>query len=836
MRRARKASCVGTGGRIFDIMKAMKRSASKAGQEARQPTQRTAVHEAGAARRAVSRTGKGSGRPRQPISRYLGVIFIAAVIVPSVLLAVISLRAAGREEAYVEVQLSRTLLSEDLLITGMINAETEKIRSELAETLEVAAAANPGKSLAKWKADNPLVSVPFFVTSAGLILWPASSTGRSGAEEAFLRENKEFLGNRAFTPVYQNIAFAFQDTILAESERLLETGRSRETAPSKVLKAVKDASAAPAVATAADASGAPTQAAVKNENAQAPAVIGAAEQTKAAPAQVPAALDKAPAAVNAVPPAANATASPVVPESTTAVKMRANSPDAPIGRITGADAEPSPVVGPAAGFEADRKEAVKETEISGTGDEVKKAVDSLSVQQAAVVEDKLAKQKAVEIFAQSDTIRSKVYQEAQQKGDVTNTRVVQPVAQSAQAANRQEQSLYISEEMSFGQITGTAPSGIIPRFVGEKLTFLFWEKQDDGGIAGCEMAASVLKPRLAAVISDSYTPTRILAVLDEKGEPLSVPAGAGNRDWRRPFVSQEIGETFPRWEVASYLTSPQELSARARASALTIWIMVIILFISVAGGGTLVLTSLNAEVRMARNKSTFVTNVSHELKTPLTSISLFVELLRKGRRSDPKKVGQYLSLISGETERLTRLINNVLDFSSIEKGRRRYSRSPVDLVPICRDLFEGQRLRLESREFSVEFSSCAQSVYAEADAEAVKQAVLNLVSNAEKYSPDIKEIQVHLEREEGFAVIHVRDRGSGVPEHLREKIFQEFFRVDDSLTSRVKGTGLGLTIARRIARDLGGDLVCSARAGGGSDFALKLAIARVQGAVKGAEA
>ena len=257
--------------------------------------------------------------------------------------------------------------------------------------------------------------------------------------------------------------------------------------------------------------------------------------------------------------------------------------------------------------------------------------------------------------------------------------------------------------------------------------------------------------------------------------------------------------------------------------------MVFILFVSVAGGGTMVLTSVYGEIRLAQRKATFVTNVSHELKTPLTSISLFVELLRQKRQPDPAKREQYLSLIAAESERLTRLINNVLDFSSQERGVKRYAMRSLDAALAAQEIVEGQRMRLEGRGFTLRFSSATGPALVRADPEALKQVLLNLLSNAEKYSPDRKEIDVEVTREpiEGARgpariVIHVRDRGIGVAEQNRERIFREFFRVDDSLASRVQGSGLGLTIARRIARDHGGDLVCASRDGGGSDFIVHL--------------
>ena len=217
------------------------------------------------------------------------------------------------------------------------------------------------------------------------------------------------------------------------------------------------------------------------------------------------------------------------------------------------------------------------------------------------------------------------------------------------------------------------------------------------------------------------------------------------RDWRRPFVAREVGETLPRWEAAAYLTRPDAISAQARSSSLVIWIMVMILFVSVAGGGTMVLSSVYGEMRLAQQKATFVTNVSHELKTPLTSISLFVDLLRRKGPLPAAKKEQYLSLMASETERLTRLINNVLDFSR-EKGAKRYAMRAVDVSEVAEQIVESQRVRLESRGFTISLEPAPGPAVVRADPEALKQVLLNLLSNAEKYSAGTKEIAVTVKR------------------------------------------------------------------------------------------
>src|SRR5208337_2757701 len=173
-----------------------------------------------------------------------------------------------------------------------------------------------------------------------------------------------------------------------------------------------------------------------------------------------------------------------------------------------------------------------------------------------------------------------------------------------------------------------------------------------------------------------------------------------------------------------------------------------------------------------------------------------------------------------------RLVNNVLDFSARERGGKRYAVRVVDAARVTREIVESQRTGLESRGFRLSVSVDGADAFVRADPEALKQAVLNLLSNAEKYSPERKEIEVEVRGTTAAGAesvtVHVRDRGIGVAEKDRERIFREFVRVDDSLSSRVRGTGLGLTIARRIARDHGGDISCLPRAGGGSEFIVRL--------------
>jgi signal transduction histidine kinase len=224
-------------------------------------------------------------------------------------------------------------------------------------------------------------------------------------------------------------------------------------------------------------------------------------------------------------------------------------------------------------------------------------------------------------------------------------------------------------------------------------------------------------------------------------------------------------------------------------------------------------------MKVASQKTTFVANVSHELKTPLTSIRLYAELLLSGRQNDEERRREYLRTIVSETDRLSHLIDNVLSFS--RRGREKLKTERVSLSDVVRETVAQIEPHLAKQGFSV---SCAApgDLIARGDREALKQVVMNLMSNAEKYSGEGREIAVECRTSSGFVRADISDRGPGVPPAITERIFQEFFRGDDSLSAPRSGTGLGLSIARGIARAHGGDVIYSPREGGGSVFSLLL--------------
>jgi signal transduction histidine kinase len=241
-------------------------------------------------------------------------------------------------------------------------------------------------------------------------------------------------------------------------------------------------------------------------------------------------------------------------------------------------------------------------------------------------------------------------------------------------------------------------------------------------------------------------------------------------------------------------------------------------------GLLLVWSNVRREVRLSRLKSDFVANVSHELKTPLALIRLFAETLELGRVPTEEKKKQYYRVIHKESHRLTQLINNILDFSRIEAGRREYRAAPTDPNRVVAEVLDAYRFSIEQNGFVLESKLAEDLPEVEADKEALSQALINLINNAIKYSPDEKFIRVTTSREEDKVRISITDHGIGIASSEQRKIFEKFYRAEHSLVHETKGSGLGLALVRHIMDAHGGTVELASAAGKGSVFTLVLPI------------
>ncbi|HEY1172673.1 MAG TPA: HAMP domain-containing sensor histidine kinase [Verrucomicrobiae bacterium] len=390
-----------------------------------------------------------------------------------------------------------------------------------------------------------------------------------------------------------------------------------------------------------------------------------------------------------------------------------------------------------------------------------------------------------------------------------------------------------ASEAEFHQLIGEASEGMMARFLQNRLNVMTWYRspRNSNLVYGAKLDLSKLTDGLKSVVhtlNPELGGNVCVALLDDSARPVSRSHPDFTASWKRPFVAAEIGEALPHWEIAFYQLNPGKLNSAAVTLKFTLALLVSLLLMAIIIGGWLIGRDLHRELRLARQKTDFVSNVSHELKTPLTSIRMFAELLADGRVTDPDKQRGYLHIITAESARLTRLINNVLDFARLERGEKKYQMHQLDVATVTRDSAEALRAHLESHGFKLELSLPETPVYVIGDADALAQIVVNLLSNAEKYSGESHDIRLHLfvaAYPFPHAELQVLDRGRGVPKGCEEKIFEQFYRAHDSLSSGIQGSGLGLTLARQIARAHGGELKYIAREGGGSCFTLHLPLA-----------
>ena len=211
--------------------------------------------------------------------------------------------------------------------------------------------------------------------------------------------------------------------------------------------------------------------------------------------------------------------------------------------------------------------------------------------------------------------------------------------------------------------------------------------------------------------------------------------------------------------------------------------------------------STRVQLKLAQKKDDFISAVSHELRTPLTSIRMYSEMLEKDWVKSKDKLAEYYGSMRQESERLSRLIENVLDFSRIQKGRKKYAFSVGDINRCVADVVEMIRPYAAQNGFSIktELGQLGQKTF---DRDAVTQIVVNLLDNAIKYArnADDKTITVRTRNDSRYILLEVEDHGHGVPHRLRHKVFEQFYRTGSEATRETTGTGLGLALVKRFAQ------------------------------------
>ena len=294
-----------------------------------------------------------------------------------------------------------------------------------------------------------------------------------------------------------------------------------------------------------------------------------------------------------------------------------------------------------------------------------------------------------------------------------------------------------------------------------------------------------------------------------------------------PPVNTSFPSNLPSWSLTLYPEDPGLFVSLFRpGQSLFLYIFIAIVII-LAFGLFFTIQTVNNELHLSKMKSYFISTVSHEFKSPLTSIRQMAEMLVHDRVPSPERQRKYYTSILKQSERLSHLINNILDFSKMEEGKRSFLFEKTDIVPVVRDIVETFRQHNVDQGFLIDLLIPEPLPDVVFDREAMEQVIHNLLDNACKYSGDSRKIEVHLSSKGNKIIISVIDHGIGIKKDDLDKIFGRFYRAGEELTQTVKGSGIGLTIVKQIVEAHHGEITVESSPGKGSKFTINIPLSGI---------
>lgn len=373
-----------------------------------------------------------------------------------------------------------------------------------------------------------------------------------------------------------------------------------------------------------------------------------------------------------------------------------------------------------------------------------------------------------------------------------------------------------------------APSGRflhLSETIGKELYLVSYKSIDGNTIFCIRIDSDVLAKKLIPPILDKL-PLRKewhVQVRDELGNTL---IGKDVTNLKAPIpqlvFSRSFEENFPPWKIDIF-QSELGLAQRQFNLRRNIYILsVAVVMLAILFGGFLAIKSTAKELELAKLKSEFVSTVSHELRTPLTSIRYLTELLQRGRVQGEDKKHQYYETITRESGRLSRLIENILDFSTIEAGMKEYKFEETDIAELAKDVASGFEEQVDRKEFTITSEIKNQMPKVPADTEALSRALFNLLDNALKYSGKVRNVSLRAWAKGESVFLEVEDKGIGISKEEQKKIFEKFYRCDNARESDTKGSGIGLTLVAHIVKAHRGEVILESDEGKGTKITIKL--------------
>jgi len=276
--------------------------------------------------------------------------------------------------------------------------------------------------------------------------------------------------------------------------------------------------------------------------------------------------------------------------------------------------------------------------------------------------------------------------------------------------------------------------------------------------------------------------------------------------------------SLPPWSFVLYPGQKSILASFLQTGEGVFFYIFILIVVILSLGLIFILNSVSNELRLSKMKSNFITTVSHEFKSPLASIRQMAEMLEQNRVPTNERKQKYYQGIVQQSERLTHLIENILNFSKMEAKQREFRFQTNNILPVIEDVVLSFNNFMAVKGFNIEFRKLSPIPEFSFDKEAMEQVIHNLLDNACKYSGESKKVEVFTEEKKGEVVIGIKDYGIGIKKEDRDKIFSRFYRVGDELTQTVKGSGIGLTIVKQIVNAHYGRVLLESEPGKGSTF------------------
>jgi signal transduction histidine kinase len=315
----------------------------------------------------------------------------------------------------------------------------------------------------------------------------------------------------------------------------------------------------------------------------------------------------------------------------------------------------------------------------------------------------------------------------------------------------------------------------------------------------------------AIVVSETRLPDSVQISIVPPGKPQSVDE----------LISIRAGSQLLGWRLSMNLADAQIADSASHQQTIYVWISVlVVLFTSIVA--VFLAISIRRQIHVANFKNDLVGTVSHELKTPLSSMRLLVDTLLDSSQFEPQQTREYLQLIAKENTRLSRLIENFLTFSRLEQGKHTFEFGNVDAAGLIARAVEAACERFHDSDCKLTIEVADNLPPIRADEDGLVMALLNLLDNAYKYSSAPREISILATRTEDYVCLSVTDNGGGMTRAAAKRIFQKFYQIDQSLVREGQGCGLGLSIVNCIVRAHGGEATVDSRPQNGSTFTLRI--------------